>query len=253
LIEQRKTRLSESTRFYVVTGGASGIGKAVCRQLAGAGHQIAILDRDYDPGAALARELGGKHIAIEVDVASEDQVRGTFERIAEVFPRIDALAVCAGINNMTPFEQLNAEIFAKLYAVNVTGAFLCMRETIKHMPTGGRICTVSSVAGLRGGGVFGTAAYAASKGAIIALSKTAARSLAPRNIAVNCVVPGPVETPMLLPHWHAQQRERVQSMIPLGRAGKPDEVANVICWLLNEQASFITGATIVADGGMIMY
>ena len=246
---------SDSGRCFVVSGGASGIGGAVARRLAADGHTVAIIDLNIDAAHETAANLGDRHLAVQADLGEERQVVAAFATIASRFPTIHGLAACAGINDMTPFEELDSEIFARIYRVNVIGTFLCMREAVKLIGAGGgRICTVSSVAGLRGGGIFGTAAYSASKGAIIALTKTAARTLAPRCIAVNCVVPGPVETPMLLPHWQdEQQRLRVQSLIPIGRPGTPDEVANTICWLLSPDASLLTGTTLVADGGMIMH
>jgi NAD(P)-dependent dehydrogenase (short-subunit alcohol dehydrogenase family) len=144
--------------------------------------------------------------------------------------------------------------FRRLYDVNVIGTFLSIREAAKHMPAGSRICTVASVAGLRGGGLAGTAAYASSKGAVLALTKNAARSLASKAIAVNTVAPGPIETPMLdnSPFTQPGVRERVEAQIPLGRAGKAAEVAETIAWLLSPGASYVNGATITIDGGLVM-
>ncbi len=165
-----------------------------------------------------------------------------FATVASAFGDLGALAACAGISDSTPFLELTAAVFERIYRINTVGTFLAMREAAKLMPSGGRICTVSSVAGLRGGGVFGTAAYASSKGGVIALTKTAARSLAGRGIAVNCVVPGPAHTAMLEPFWQkADDRERVERMIPLGRPGEAGEIAAAISWLLSPNASFVTG------------
>jgi NAD(P)-dependent dehydrogenase (short-subunit alcohol dehydrogenase family) len=236
------------TRYAVVTGAGQGIGAAVAAALNRHGFQVAAIDRDGDAAA------GAANFSVRADVGEEDQVGAAFRTIAARFPRLDALAACVGIVDVTPLLELTPEIFQRLYQVNVIGTFLCIREAAKLMTAGGRICTVSSVAGLRGGGVFGTGAYAASKAALLGLTKTAARELAKRKIAVNCVVPGPTDTPMLQGFWHdVQARERVQGMIPMGRPGTPEEIAETIAWLLSPAAAFVTGATIVADGGLTMY
>jgi len=120
------------------------------------------------------------------------------------------------------------------------------------MQAGGAICILSSVAGLRGGGLVGTAAYSATKGALLALTKTAARSLAVRKIRVNCVAPGPTLTPMLDPHYSAETRARIEAMIPLGRVGTAEEVAQAVVWLMSPGAAYVNGATFVVDGGMVM-
>lgn len=121
------------------------------------------------------------------------------------------------------------------------------------MNRGGRIVTVASIAGIRGGGIFGTGAYAASKAAVIALTKNAARSLGPRGIAVNCVAPGPTNTPINSPMGNDPTiRPRLEASIALGRFAEPNEIAEAIVWLLSSQASYVSGSTLVVDGGMTM-
>lgn len=237
----------------VVVGAGSGIGSAAAEVLASKGWRLACLDVDLAGARTTADRLGDGHIAIQVDIASEESVIAAFREVEERFQRIDGLAACAGISESTPFEQLDAAKFARVFAVNATGTFLVMREAAKLMRDGGRMIAVSSVAGLRGGGVFGTAAYAASKGAVLALCKTAARALAPRKIRVNCLVPGPTQTAMLDAFWGDEaQRRRVEDMILLGRPGQAQEIGNVIAFLLSGEASFMTGSTVVVDGGMVM-
>lgn len=238
----------------VVVGAGSGIGAATVAALAAKGWRIAAVDRDLDAARAVVEAAGGTHAAFRADIARESDVVEAFAAIAGTFGRVDGLAACAGVSDSTAFLDLDADAFARMFAINTTGAFLAMREAVKLMPDGGRICTVSSVAGLRGGGLFGTAAYAASKGALIALTKTAARTLAPRQITANCLVPGPVKTPMLDAFWGDEtQRRRVEGMIPLGRPGRAAEVASAIAWMFSLEAAFLTGSTIVIDGGMSMY
>ena len=117
------------------------------------------------------------------------------------------------------------------------------------MRQGSRIVTVSSIGGIRGGGLFGTAAYAASKGAVIALTKNAARVLGPKGITVNCVAPGPTDTPMNAPIDRSRTQKNLESLAALGRFAAPDEIGQAIVWLLSDEASFVSGATLVVDGG----
>ncbi|HUH48505.1 MAG TPA: SDR family NAD(P)-dependent oxidoreductase [Mycoplana sp.] len=245
--------LSKATRTVAITGATSGIGFRLAERLGAKGWSVAALGRNRRELDRLAAAIGDRCLPIEADVSDETEVIRAFAEIARVFGRLDALAACAGISDATPFEEIDAEHFTRILQVNTVGTFLCMREALKTMESGGRICTVSSVAGVRGGGVFGTAAYSASKGALIALTKTAARTFAPRNITVNCVVPGSTHTPMLDQYWNDEaQRERVRAMIPIGRPGTSDEIASAIEWVISEESGFMTGSTIVVDGGLTM-
>ncbi|HZB91907.1 MAG TPA: SDR family oxidoreductase [Stellaceae bacterium] len=235
-----------------VTGAGSGIGAATAQVLARHGWRVVCLDRDGAAAEAVARHAGDGHLARAVDVTDEAAVEAAFAELGSV-GAIGALATCAGVLDITSFMELTPQIFRRLYDVNVIGTFLAIREAAKYMLEGARICTVASVAGLRGGGVGGTAAYSASKGAVLALSKNAARTLAEKGIAVNCVAPGPIETPMLESVWRFPGvQQRVESLIPQGRAGRAEEAAEAIAWLLSPAASYITGATLTVDGGLVM-
>lgn len=236
----------------VVTGGGSGIGAATAAALAREGWRVAIIDVDRDAASRVARAHGPQHLAVGANISSESEVVAAFAEIAAQFGQIDALATCAALLDTTPFLETKTDSFRRLHDVNVVGTFLAIREATRSMPRGAAICTLSSIAGLRGGGTVGTAAYAATKGAVLALSKTAARALAPQGIRVNCVAPGPTLTPMLQPHF-AERRQKIEDAIPLGRAGTPEEAAEAVAWLLSPRAGFINGATIVIDGGMVMY
>lgn len=241
-------------RHVVITGASSGIGATLARRMGRKGWRVAAMGRKRDELDRLAQDIGPGCLPVVADITDEADVVRAFAEIAGAFGRIDALATCAGIADSTPFEEIGTALFQHILQVNTVGTFLCLREALKSMDRGGRICTVSSVAGLRGGGVFGTAAYSASKGALIALTKTTARMLAPRGITANCVVPGSTHTPMLDQFWHDEaQQARVRGMIPLGRPGTPDEIASAIEWVLSEEAGFMTGSTMVVDGGLSMW
>jgi NAD(P)-dependent dehydrogenase (short-subunit alcohol dehydrogenase family) len=233
----------------VVTGAASGIGAAVAHLLQSEGARVVALDLTWPD----KQSTDGRNIATALDVTDEHAVKACFEEIGGRFGPIHGLATCAGIVNSTDFLSLDAATFRRVYDVNVVGTFCCMREAALRMGHGSHIVTVSSVAGIRGGGLFGTAAYAASKGAILALSKSAARALGPRGIAVNCVAPGPTETAMTKPVFEdAALKENVSSLTALGRTAAPKEIAEAIVWLLSPASSFVSGATLVVDGGLTM-
>ena len=236
----------------IVTGGASGIGRATCELLLRDGWQVAIADRDFTGAQEAARALGG--IPLAVDVSDEASVAAMVEAaLGEFGGTLDGLATPAGIADTTPFMEIDRGTFDRVYAINVLGTFFCVREAAKRMKPGARICTVASVAGKRGGGLSGTAAYAASKGAVLALSRNAARALAPLGIAVNCVAPGATETPMVAKSFeNREHRERVESLTLLGRSAQPDEIAEAIAWLLSPRSSFVDGETLTVDGGLML-
>ncbi|HVJ52079.1 MAG TPA: SDR family NAD(P)-dependent oxidoreductase [Aliidongia sp.] len=237
-------------RKAVVTGAGSGIGAATARLLIRSGWQVACLDRNE----TAARAVAGDQPVFAVDVADEAAVIRSVAAAHDTLGGLDALATCAGIYDMTGFFECTAETFRRVHDVNVVGTFLCIREAAKRMRSGGRICTVGSVAGIRGGGLAGTVSYAASKGAVITMTKSAARELGPRGIAVNTVAPGMIETPFVTaPLANPDIRARIEGMTSFGRLGQPEEIAEAIAWLLSPAASYFHGATLVADGGMVMY
>ena len=240
-------------RTAVVSGAGSGIGAATVAALAARRYRVACLDIDKDAVERTAKAAGPGHLALGVDVADEKQVKKAFRAIARAFRSINALSTCAGILHTKPFLEISPGDFQRLYAVNLVGTYLCIRETAALMPPGGRICTVGSIAGIRGGGFLGTVAYAASKGAVGALTKVAARELAGRGITVNMVSPGGTETPMTKGFVGAAATSRPPDATPLmKRMAQPAEIAEAIAWLLSPQSSYVSGANLVADGGILL-
>ena len=244
-------------RKAIVTGAASGIGTATLLELARTGYDVVGLDINeggMQQVAQRASGLGARSLGLGVDVTDEAALVAAFTQACDWLGGLDALATCAGVADTTPFMDITADMFREVYAVNVIGTFLCLREAARHMHSGGRICTVASVAGLRGGGLSGTAAYAASKGGVLALTKNAARALADRGLSVNTVAPGATLTPMIEEAWKNEaHRKRIEGMAVQNRTAAPEEIAKSICFLLSPDASIVTGTTLVADGGLVMY
>jgi NAD(P)-dependent dehydrogenase (short-subunit alcohol dehydrogenase family) len=237
-------------RVVVVTGAASGIGAAAVEVLAKAGVRIAALDLKWPKD--VAGPTAGR-LSVTLDVTNEAASEAAFAQVMKHFGRIDGLATCAGIVDTTAFLEIDAARFRKVTDVNVLGTFLSMKAAGARMAPGGRIVTIASIAGLRGGGLLGTAAYAASKGAVLALTKNAARTFGPMGIAVNSIAPGATDTPMTAAlKSHPERANSLKAMVPLGRLAEPAEIAEAIAWLLSPQASYINGATLVVDGGIVM-
>lgn len=242
----------------VVTGGSAGIGRAAARLLAEAGANVVIANRRAEAGQAVADALvaeGRSAVAMACDVGDEDAVRQLFAETARRFGTVDVLINNAGIMPKTPFTDVSAEEWDRVQRINLRGAFLCMKEAARLMrdnASGGRIVNVSSTSSMHPG-VLGNAAYCASKGGVNMLTKSAAFDLAPDNINVNAVLPGGTETegveelrkgPTVFVGPNTEkQRYR------FGRLAEPLEVAAAIFFLASPAANYITGQTLVVDGG----
>lgn len=250
--------MGNDSRTCIVTGSASGIGAATVLALAKAGYHSFGLDLNLDGAqrVALQAELecpGTRHGAALCDVAQEADVVAGFAQAAAFLGAIDALVTSAGVVDTTAFMDISVEQFRRIHDVNVLGTWLCMREAARRMSPGAAICAVASIAGLRGGGLSGTAAYAASKGAVIALAKNAARVLAAQGIRVNTVSPGATDTPMIArPLSDPLQRKRIENLAAQQRIGQAHEIASGIVYLLSADASFTHGANLVIDGGIVL-
>jgi NAD(P)-dependent dehydrogenase (short-subunit alcohol dehydrogenase family) len=236
----------------VVTGGGSGIGAATASLFAREGARVAILDSDLPNGDRIASEIrttGGDAATWACDVGDEAQVRDSVAGLVQRFGAIDVLFNSAGTAFRKTVSDTEVNDWDRLMGTNVRGPFLCSKHCLPHFrPGGGSIIHVSSVVGLTG--VRSRAAYSASKGAIAALTRNMAMDLAPRKIRVNCVCPGFVRTAMAQPLLNDPVRhERLVNMHPLGRLGEAHDVAMAVLFLASDESQWITGTSLVVDGG----
>lgn len=241
-------------KVALVTGASRGIGAATAQAFARAGARVVLAARDEQALTGVAQQIeaaGGEALAVPTDIADPEAVARLLQRTLETFGQLHAAFNNAGATHMpTPLAELSPEAFHNVFKVNALGTFLAMRAEIQAMLTGGggAIVNMSSTAGLNG--VPRMAGYAASKHAVIGLTKSAALDYAQHNIRVNAVAPGPIINDRIagLP---AEQRARISEHVPLRRLGTPEEVAATVVWLCSDQAAFITGATIAVDGGRL--
>lgn len=244
-------------KVAIVTGAASGIGRATARALADAGAHVVLADVAGSRGDPVAREIrdaGGDAIFVPTDVSVDAQVHELVQRTIAEHGALDLAFNNAGIEGaQAPTAECTIENWDRTLAVDLTGVFLCMRHQIPHMLEhgGGSIVNCSSVAGLVG--FEGIPAYVASKHGIVGLTRAAALEYATRNIRVNAVCPGVIDTPMVHRATHDDPAQEAQfvAMEPVHRMGRPEEVASVVTWLCSDESSFVTGQAIAVDGGFV--
>ncbi|MDW5609697.1 SDR family NAD(P)-dependent oxidoreductase [Mycolicibacterium sp. D5.8-2] len=246
------------SRVAVVTGGASGLGEAICAGLAADGHRVAVLDLDGDAAEKLAAEMrdrGASAVAVPVDVSDEAAVESAFATVRAEFGPIEILVTSAAIGGFTRFDKITLDEWNRYLAVNLTGTFLSIRAALSDMVAGGwgRVVTISSAAGQQGAPRQGH--YSATKGGVIAMTKTVARDYARHGITANSVPPFAIETPMLR-RQQAEGKlppdEYLTQAIPAGRVGGPEDVAAVCSFLCSEAAGYITGQVIGVNGGAVV-
>jgi NAD(P)-dependent dehydrogenase (short-subunit alcohol dehydrogenase family) len=239
-------------RVALVTGGASGIGFAVARQLAELGASIVIADMNIDGAEAAAKKLGDVEvIAIKVDVSDSGSVTRMVDEVVSHFGKLDILIHSAGVGIEKNFLDTTEEEWRRLIDIDLSGTFYCAQAAARQMVHNqfGRIVLLSSTAGLRGG--TGRAAYGAAKGGVIALMKVMAVELAPLGITVNALAPGAIETELVAKMHSYETRMVYRAGIPLDRYGTPDETAFTGVFLASEQAAYVTGQTLGVDGGFL--
>lgn len=241
-----------SGRVAIVTGAARGIGYEISATLAATGAQVALVDLRkglLDEASHCLEAAGHSVLAVTCDVSAQEPVRAMVKTVVERWGRVDILVNNAGICPMTPFDEITVAEWDRVQAVNLRGPFLCSQAVTPIMRQQGRgkIINIASVAGQMGAMAAG-AHYSASKGGVLGLTRSLARILAP-NIQVNAVAPGTTETEMLNDFTPASVA-KILNQIPLGRLGKPSDIAAAVLFLASDGANYITGHTLSVNGGL---
>jgi glucose 1-dehydrogenase len=250
----------------LVTGGSSGIGRAVAIALGGAGADVVV---NYRSGEEEAREVvdaikekGSDAVAVQADVSKEDQVQAMFARMFERFGTIDILVNNAGLQKDARLEEMTLKDWNTVLGVNLTGQFLCAREAVKEFKRrgvrpevsccAGKIICISSVHEVVPWA--GHVNYAASKGGVMLMMKSIAQEVAPYRIRVNSVSPGAIRTPINTAAWATPEAHaELMKLVPYKRIGEVEDIGRVVAWLASDEADYITGASIFVDGGMTLY
>lgn len=247
--------MNESRRTAIVTGGARGIGKAICLALARDGADIVVADIIEDAARQTADEIaasGRQSMAVRVDVSSEESVKSLYAAVIERFGRVDILVNNAGICYMRPILETEVEEWNRVIAVNLLGTFLMSREAFRLMKeqNSGKIISIGSAAG-KIGGIAAGAHYSASKAGVMCFTKSLALQAAPFKINVNAVCPGPTATEMT-DAWGDDVNTAFAAGIPWKEYGTPEDIAEAVAFLASEKSRYITGEIIDVNGGLVM-
>jgi glucose 1-dehydrogenase len=246
-------------KVTVVTGSSSGIGEAIALAFAANGAAVVVNYSRHEDAAQKVLEkiegAGGKGLVVGADVSDPKEVEAMVQQATDAFGRLDIMVNNAGMEHKMPFLETPFEVWQETIAVNLTGAWLGCQAAAKQMVAqgdGGRIINVSSVH--EDLAMPTNAPYCATKGGVRMLMRTLAVELAPHKITVNNIAPGAIETPMDAPlEQNPDEMKELLSEIPLGRMGKPEEVANLALFLASDDSSYVTGSTLFVDGGMIRH
>jgi NAD(P)-dependent dehydrogenase (short-subunit alcohol dehydrogenase family) len=246
------------SRTAVVTGGGSGLGRSICLKLAVDGHRIAVLDVNDDGAEAVAAEIratGGAAESMGVDVSDESAVESAFARVRDLLGPVEIMVTSAAIAGFTRFDRITLDEWNRYLAVNLTGTFLCARAALMDMVTAhwGRIVTISSAAGQQGAPAQGH--YSATKGGVIAMTKTIALDYARRGVTANSVAPFVIDSPMLRQQQEDGKlpaTELLTQSIPARRLGEGEDVAAVCSFLCSDGAGYINGQVIGVNGGAVV-
>lgn len=245
---------SLSGRVAIVTGGAQGIGRAIAEVLAKHGADVAVADLDPEraqDAVAAVQQLGRRAMAVKVNVADSGEAKSMADQVLKEWGKIDILVNNAGITRDGLLLRMREEDWNLVLQVNLTGTFNCTKAVLQPMTKQryGRIVNIASIVGVMGNA--GQANYAASKGAVIGFTKTVAREYASRNVTVNAVAPGFIDTAMTQ-GLSQEVKDTLYKQIPLGRLGQPADVAEAVRFLASDEASYITGQVLHVNGGMLM-
>jgi 3-oxoacyl-[acyl-carrier protein] reductase len=240
-------------KVAIVTGGSRGIGAAIAQRLAEDGASVVVNYRSQkdqaDTVVQRIRDAGGEAIAVQADMTDQEQLTRLFQKADDAFGRLDILVNNAGVGASAPIDEITAEHVDHLYTVNVRAILLAAREAVSRFDeTGGRIVNLSSV--VADTPAPASTAYAATKAAVQAITKSLAAELGPRNVTVNAVAPGPVVTDMLREAGFLEHSDQLIEQTPLGRLGQPEDVAGVVAFLASGDGGWLTGQTLQASGGL---
>lgn len=235
-------------QLALVTGGASGIGRAVCERFAAEGARVAVLDRDGDGARAVADAVCGP--AYEVDVRDAGAVSAATDAAAESLGGLTVLVANAGASDLSLLHETDPRRFERLVQVNLLGTFHALRAAIPHMLAGGRGTIVANASGSATRPTYGELGYSSAKAGVVALVRGAAQEYGP-TIRVNSVSPGVIRTPLSEPMFALDGAlDPVWEAMPLGRAGTADDVADVVVFLASDQSRYVTGQDLIVDGGL---
>lgn len=245
-------------RVAIITGARRGMGKTHALKLAKAGAKVVVSDISEEDCQVVVEEIkkeGGEAIAVKCDVAKKEEVDRMVQKTVEKWGKVDVLVNNAGICQFIPFLEMTEEDWNRTLDINLKGYFLCAQAAAKEMvkQKSGVIVNISSVAmGQQGIGFPNIVHYCASKGGIVGMTEALAVELAPHNIRVNTISPGMIETPMINSvKQDPKMMEAILARIPMHRAGKPEEVSDLVLFLASDNSSYMTGATVVIDGGWL--
>jgi 3-oxoacyl-[acyl-carrier protein] reductase len=250
-----KNILTLSNRVALVTGASQGIGYSIAKMLCDNGVKTAIVDINEEKAFEVAQEFnnnGCDALGVGCDVSNVESIGKMVQAVVQKYGGIDVVVNCAGILGSSTISEMQRREWDKVLAVNLTGPFFVIQKTLPYLEKSScaRIINISSLAG-RMGGFETSMSYTATKGGIISLTYGIARQLAPKGITVNAVCPGTTETP-IIKGFTEDAVASLKTRIPIGRLGKPEDVATAVCYLASEEAGFVTGLLLDVNGGMYM-
>jgi len=246
-------------KVAIITGAGGGIGRGIALKFGSLGARVVVADLKLEGAKetiSLLEKAGAKGLALGTDITDQAQVKEMFKATVDTFGKLDILVNNAGWDKIEPFVQNTSELWEKVIAINLQGPIFCIRAVLDHMIERkyGKIVNISSDAGRVGSS--GEAVYSACKGGIIAFTKTIAREMARYRINVNCVCPGPTETPLLAEltkgETGAKIIEAMTKAVPFRRLAKPEDISGAVAFLASDEAAFITGQTLSVSGGLTM-